>query len=83
MEEKEGEEEDASESRMERSFPGLKADSHCEARWQPLNHRWLGPEYSESDFSGRYKVVWTPERIYLLAEIVDDILIDIINPSVL
>ncbi len=46
------------------------------ARWQPIDHRWLGPEYSSADFQGRFKVVWTPERLYLLAEIVDDILID-------
>ncbi len=46
------------------------------AAWQPINVRWLGPEYSAEDFEGRFKVVWTPERIYLLAEIVDDVLID-------
>jgi len=46
------------------------------AQWQQIQHRWLGPEYSAEDFSGRFKVVWTPERIYILTEIVDDILID-------
>lgn len=46
------------------------------AAWQEISHRWLGPEYSAADFQGRYKVVWAPDRIYLLAEIVDDILID-------
>ncbi len=46
------------------------------AEWQELKHRWLGPEYSAEDFQGRYKVVWTEDRIYILAEIVDDILID-------
>ncbi|MDX1572189.1 MAG: sugar-binding protein [Xanthomonadales bacterium] len=47
-----------------------------QAEWQPLVYRWLGPEYSPADFQGRYKVVWTEERIYLMAEIVDDILFD-------
>ena len=47
-----------------------------EAAWQPIAQRWLGPEYTPEDFAGRFKVVWTPERIYLLAEIVDDVLID-------
>jgi len=47
-----------------------------DAPWQELSHRWLGPEYSAADFQGRYKVVWTPYRIYILAEIVDDVLID-------
>lgn len=46
------------------------------ARWQELNHRWLGPEYSPEDFRGRYKVVWTESRIYILGEFTDDILID-------
>ncbi|MFT5481654.1 MAG: hypothetical protein ACI9GW_000299 [Halieaceae bacterium] len=46
------------------------------AEWRELNHRWLGPEVSEEDFQGRYKVVWTEDKVYLLAEIVDDVLID-------
>ena len=46
------------------------------ARWQELDQNWLGPEYTAEDFQGRYKVVWTENRIYLLAEIVDDVLTD-------
>ncbi len=46
------------------------------AKWKLLNHRWLGPEYSSTDFQGRYKVVWNKSKLYLLVEIVDDILID-------
>ena len=46
------------------------------ARWQDLTHRWLGPEYSVEDFEGRYKVVWTTDKIYILGEFTDDILID-------
>ncbi|MDH3275316.1 MAG: CBM9 family sugar-binding protein [Gammaproteobacteria bacterium] len=47
-----------------------------QARWRELVHRWLGPEYSTEDFQGRYKVVWTEDKIYILGEFVDDILID-------
>lgn len=47
-----------------------------EAKWQDIANRWLGPEYSAEDFQGRYKVVWTTNKIYLLGEFVDDILID-------
>lgn len=47
-----------------------------QARWQELANRWLGPEYSANDFQGRYKVVWTTNKIYILVEIVDDVLID-------
>jgi len=46
------------------------------AKWQVLDNRWLGPEYSKEDFQGRYKVVWTKNKLYLMAEIIDDILID-------
>jgi hypothetical protein len=56
---------------------GVADDAAWEAaRWREIDQRWLGPEYDASDFQGRFKVVWTPERIYLLAEIVDDILFD-------
>ena len=47
-----------------------------QATWQDLTRRWLGPEYSAEDFQGRYKVVWTTDKIYILGEFVDDILID-------
>ena len=47
-----------------------------QAAWQPINQRWLGPEYSAEDFEGNFKVVWTEEKLYLLAEFSDDILID-------
>lgn len=46
------------------------------AEWRELKYRWLGPEYSAEDFNGRFKVVWTAERLYILAEITDDILFD-------
>jgi len=46
------------------------------ADWQELEHRWLGDEYTPEDFRGRYKVVWTADRLYILAEIVDDVLFD-------
>ena len=47
-----------------------------EAPWRALDQRWLGPEFSDEDFQGRYKIVWTPSKIYLLVEVVDDVLID-------
>jgi len=47
-----------------------------DAPWQELNQRWLGPEHTADDFSGRYKVAWTKDKLYLLAEFSDDILID-------
>ena len=46
------------------------------AKWKNIDKLTLGDMPSESDFSGRFKVVWTKYRIYLLAEIVDDVLFD-------
>lgn len=46
------------------------------ARWREIDHRWLGPEYSPDDFRGRFKVAWNAERIYVLVELVDDVLFD-------
>jgi hypothetical protein len=46
------------------------------ARWYPLDQLWLGASFTDDDFSGRYKLTWTPEALYLLAEITDDVLLD-------
>ncbi len=46
------------------------------AEWREIEYRWLGPEYTPQDFQGRFKVMWTTDRIYILVEIVDDILFD-------
>ena len=48
----------------------------AEAEWHELTERWLGPEFSAADFQGRFKVVWTENKLYILGEFVDDILID-------
>ncbi|WP_405576713.1 DUF6265 family protein [Winogradskyella sp. Asnod2-B02-A] len=44
--------------------------------WLPLNELWLGNPYTKEDYSGRYKLSWAEDGLYLLAEIKDDILID-------
>jgi len=46
------------------------------AEWIPMKHLMWGTMPDEDDFSGRYKLVWTRENLYLLAEITDDILHD-------
>ncbi len=71
-----------SEYRAPRAMQAPKVDGVADeaiwqrARWHEISHRWLGPEYSANDFQGRFKVVWTAERIYVLAELVDDVLFD-------
>ena len=75
-------EDNRSEYRAPRSATPLTIDGvadepvWAQAEWRPINERWLGPEYSAEDFQGRYKIVWTDSSIYLLVEIVDDVLID-------
>jgi hypothetical protein len=46
------------------------------SEWYDIGELWLGPEYTAEDFQGRFKVTWTEQRIYILAEFVDDILFD-------
>ena len=53
------------------------------AEWRDIRYAWmleqpvlstrLTAPKDASDFSGRYKIVWTAERLYVLAEITDDI----------
>lgn len=46
------------------------------AKWLALDQLWLGEAYDLEDFNGRYKLSWNEEGIYLLVEIIDDILFD-------
>lgn len=47
------------------------------ASWIPLDQVWLGQNPSAEDFSGRFKLLWDENYLYVLAEITDDTLIDI------
>ena len=44
--------------------------------WRLMDQLWLGDAYTEDDFSGKYKLLWDEDYLYVLAEIVDDTLID-------
>jgi len=46
------------------------------ASWRLIDQAVFDTDPAAADFSGRYKVVWTPDYLYLLAEITDDVLID-------
>jgi hypothetical protein len=46
------------------------------AEWYPLSQFWIGEATDVNDFSGRFKILWSKEKLYLLAEITDDTLID-------
>lgn len=47
------------------------------APWLPLDQVWLGENPAAADYSGRYKITWDENNLYVLAEITDDTLIDI------
>ncbi len=46
------------------------------AAWLPLDQDWIGQKPDALDFSGRYKIAWDENNLYILAEITDDVLID-------
>lgn len=56
---------------------GIASDA-CwnDAAWVTINNLYLGSVYTSNDFTGRYKMVWTASKLYLLAEITDDVLRD-------
>ena len=47
-----------------------------ETDWHPINQLWAGTAYKKADFSGHFKVAWSDDFVYILAEIVDDVLKD-------
>ncbi len=47
-----------------------------EQKWLPMDQAWIGEYPSVDDFFGRYKIAWTPEALYILVEVKDNILLD-------
>ena len=45
------------------------------AEWLPLDQVWMGSTPTATDFSGKYKIAWDENNLYVLAEITDDTLI--------
>ncbi|MEO0599841.1 MAG: sugar-binding protein [Myxococcota bacterium] len=48
-----------------------------EQDWISLNYPWMGVEPDPADYEGVFKLAWTEERLYILVEVVDDLL----NPT--
>ncbi len=46
------------------------------APWADINFSWGGTQPETYNFSGRYKIAWTPEKLYYLIEINDNELYD-------
>ncbi len=49
------------------------------APWQAVDVLWLGAQQaypSAADYSGRFKILWDEDQIYLLMDVTDDVLFD-------
>jgi hypothetical protein len=56
---------------------GKAADSiWSELIWHPMSELILGQPPSADDFSGRFKIAWQENSLFVLVEIVDDVLFD-------
>lgn len=56
---------------------GLADDACWESvDWAGFDYLWLGADVPESDFSGKFKIVWDENRLYFLVEIKDQMLAD-------
>ncbi|MEE9364706.1 MAG: CBM9 family sugar-binding protein [Cellulophaga sp.] len=55
-----------------------KATDNCwnTTTWLNLDQNWLGNAYTNKDFNGRYKLLWDEKALYILVEIIDDVLYD-------
>lgn len=42
------------------------------AEWATIDQVWIGSSVDASDFTGKFKVMWTEDRLYVLARITDD-----------
>lgn len=55
------------------SIDGHASEASWESQeWMPLDNYWLGDVPTAEDFTGKYKLAWDDDYIYVLAEIIDD-----------
>jgi len=65
------------------NIDGVADQAWDSAQWQPMSYLMANSLPKEDDFSGRYKLLWDSQYLYLQAEITDDILFDkIADPKV-
>lgn len=46
------------------------------ANWYTQDQVWLGTAPTAADFSGKFKITWDANKLYILGEVVDDVLHD-------
>lgn len=67
---------DINHTRLAPKIDGVMESIWQQGPWWPLDKHILGEIPSAEDFSGRFKLLWDKSKLYLLAEITDDVLID-------
>jgi len=55
---------------------GVQEEAWSTSTWYPIDKLMLGTISNKNDFSGRFKMLWDENYLYLAAEIIDDILFD-------
>ena len=55
---------------------GVVDDVWSQSTWHPIDKLILGSLSNANDFSGRFKLLWDANYLYLQAEIIDDVLFD-------
>ncbi len=59
---------------------GSGADSVWEvANWYPIDYLWQGQQPKPTDFTGKYKMSWDENNLYILVEIEDDTLTEALS----
>ncbi len=58
------------------AIDGVADENWQKATWYRLDQLMLGVQPTPKDFSGKFKVMWDEDTLYLLAEITDDVLYD-------
>ena len=59
------------------SIDGLANESFWqEATWAPIDQLWVGAAVDAADFSGKYKLSWNADKLFILVEVTDNVLFD-------
>jgi hypothetical protein len=58
------------------NIDGIAEPTWDRANWQSMSHLMAGTLPTTEDFSGKYRLLWDKDFLYLQAEITDDVLID-------
>ena len=53
---------------------GNRESLWSDMNWYSMNYRWLGEPADSTDYFGRFKVAWDRHRLYVLVDMVNDVL---------